>query len=216
MKHIGLQEMREVIASNTPYYILDCRTPDEFDQYFISGSIYAGSQVAKIIRLAGIKPESSLFVVANHAHETIVEGLNKLGFEAVQLVEPFQDGESLSGLSLLDLMITIEPDELAMDLPYEEQARIIDLRDEEIYSKGHIQGAEHIDLEELSDVGTIAEFEENENLYLYGDSEIASFIGSLLKRQGVHNFKKVTGSFADIKSIDTIKIEVDSAPKQAD
>lgn len=215
MKRIGLQEIKQVIASDTLHFILDCRTPEEFDHAFIASSVYAGSQLSKIIRLVGIKPEANLYIVAGSVSEGIIEGLHKLGFENAMLIETFDGVDDLTGSSLLDLMITIEPDELAMDLPFEEHARLIDLREEEIYSKGHVDGAEHIPLEELSDVGTIAEFEEDENLYLYGDAEMASFIGSLMKRQGVHNFKKVIGTFADIKSIDTIKIATATiAPKE--
>jgi rhodanese-related sulfurtransferase len=215
MTRLRLQEIKEIISSDRLHYILDCRTTEDFDQAFISTSIYAGSQLSKIIRLVGIQPEAHIYLVPGRVSEGIIEGLHKLGFENVTLIEEFEHASVLSNSSLLDLMITIEPDELAMDLPFEEHARIIDLREEEIYSKGHIEGAEHIDLEELSDIGTIAEFEENQNVYLYGDSEISSFIGSLMKRQGVHNFKKVTGTFADIKSIDTIKIAtVSAAPKE--
>jgi len=67
-------------------------------------------------------------------------------------------------------------------------------------------------LEEFSDVGTIAEIEENENIYLYGNPDDVSFVGSLIKRQGVHNFRKIQARFEDIAATENIKIEKAQSP----
>jgi hypothetical protein len=130
-----------------------------------------------------------------------------MGFENVKTIVPFEDITELAQLGLLDLMISIDPDELAMDLPFDEKARIIDLREEDQFEKAHIEGAENITLEEFSDVGTIAEIEENENIYLYGNPDDVSFVGSLIKRQGVHNFRKIQARFEDIAATENIKIK---------
>jgi hypothetical protein len=61
-------------------------------------------------------------------------------------------------------------------------------------------------LAEFSDVGTIAEIEENENIYLYGNPDDISFVASLIKIQGIHNFRKIQASFQEIAATENIKI----------
>lgn len=80
MNSIGLQQIKEIITSEQQHFILDCRAAADFDQGFIEGSIFAGSQLTKVIRLAGIKPEDSLYILAPGTGSTIVEGLQKQGF----------------------------------------------------------------------------------------------------------------------------------------
>ena len=166
-----------------------------------------GSQIVKKTRLLKLPPEQEILVLITEKETETIEVFNKMGFENVKIVTPFEDITELSQLGLLDLMISIDPDELAMDLPFDDKARIIDLREEDLFEKAHIEGAENITLEEFSDVGTIAEIEENENIYLYGNPDDVSFVGSLIKRQGVHNFRKIQAKFEDIAATENIKIE---------
>jgi len=209
---ITLADIQHRIAQNQEIILLDCRTAASFDEAYIAGSIYVGNQIVKKTRLLKLPPEQEILILLEEKETETIEIFNKMGFENVKTVVPFEDITELAQLGLLDLMISIDPDELAMDLPFDEKARIIDLREEDQFEKAHIEGAENITLEEFSDVGTIAEIEENENIYLYGNPDDVSFVGSLIKRQGVHNFRKIQARFEDIAATENIKIEKTKSP----
>ena len=209
---ITLADIQQKIEQNQEITLLDCRTAASFDEAYIAGSIFVGNQIVKKTRLLKLPPEQEILILIEEKETETIEIFNKMGFENVKTVVPFDDITELSQLGLLDLMISIDPDELAMDLPFDEKARIIDLREEDLFEKAHIEGAENITLEEFSDVGTIAEIEENENIYLYGNPDDVSFVGSLIKRQGVHNFRKIQARFEDIAATENIKIEKAQSP----
>ena len=209
---ITLADIQHKIAQNQEIILLDCRTAASFDEAYIAGSIFVGNQIVKKTRLLKLPPEQEIFILIGEKETETIEIFNKMGFENVKTIVPFEDITELAQLGLLDLMIGIDPDELAMDLPFDEKARIIDLREEDQFEKAHIEGAENITLEEFSDVGTIAEIEENENIYLYGNPDDVSFVGSLIKRQGVHNFRKIQARFEDIAATENIKIKKTQSP----
>jgi len=212
MGMITLADIQHRIAQNQEIILLDCRTAASFDEAYIAGSIYVGNQIVKKTRLLKLPPEQEILILLEEKETETIEIFNKMGFENVKTVVPFEDITELAQMGMLDLMINIDPDELAMDLPFDEKARIIDLREEDQFEKAHIEGAENITLEEFSDVGTIAEIEENENIYLYGNPDDVSFVGSLIKRQGVHNFRKIQARFEDIAATENIKIEKAKSP----
>ena len=204
---ITLADIHHKIAQNQEITLLDCRTAASFDEAYIAGSIFVGNQILKKTRLLKLPPQQEILILIEEKETETIEIFNKMGFENVKTIVPFEDITELAQLGLLDLMISIDPDELAMDLPFDEKARIIDLREEDQFEKAHIEGAENITLEEFSDVGTIAEIEENENIYIYGNPDDVSFVGSLIKRQGVHNFRKIQASFEVIAATENIKIK---------
>ena len=204
---ITLADIHHKIAQNQEITLLDCRTAASFDEAYIAGSIFVGNQIIKKTRLLKLPPQQEILILIEEKETETIEIFNKMGFENVKTIVPFEDVTELAQLGLLDLMISIDPDELAMDLPFDEKARIIDLREEDQFEKAHIEGAENITLEEFSDVGTIAEIEENENIYIYGNPDDVSFVGSLIKRQGVHNFRKIQASFEVIAATENIKIK---------
>ncbi len=204
---ITLADIHHKIAQNQEITLLDCRTAASFDEAYIAGSIFVGNQIVKKTRLLKLPPQQEILILIEEKETETIEIFNKMGFENVKTIVPFDDITELAQLGLLDLMISVDPDELAMDLPFDEKARIIDLREEDQFEKAHIEGAENITLEEFSDVGTIAEIEENENIYIYGNPDDVSFVGSLIKRQGVHNFRKIQASFEVIAATENIKIK---------
>lgn len=213
MTTISLGEIKTKLDQGDEFTMLDCRSAAEFDEAYITGSIFVGNQIVNKLRLLKLKPTQELLVLFNEENKDTINIFNKIGFENIKTIAPFQDIEELTEKRLLDLVITIDADELAMDLPFDEKARIIDLREEDIFDKGHIRGAENISLEEFSDVGTIAEIEENENIYLYGNPDDISFVSSLIKIQGIHNFRKIQASFQEIAATKNIKIQKTTVAK---
>ena len=213
MDPIQLADLKKFIQLDKETLILDFRSNDLFDQGFIASSIFIGDQIGRYHRLLNINPEQEIYAVPHSDAKETKSILNKLGFENIKIIENGFDINELSQVGLLDLIITIEPDELAMDLPFDEKAKIIDLRAEESYQASHIDEAINITLQEFTDIGTIAEIEEHENIYLFSNDNDTSFTGSLIKRQGLHNFRKIKGSLQDIADTNKIKIIKEKAIK---
>ena len=213
MDPIQLADLKKFIQLDKETLILDFRSHDLFDQGFIASSIFIGDQIGRYHRLLNINPEQEIYAVPHSDAKETKSILNKLGFENIKIIENGFDINELSQVGLLDLIITIEPDELAMDLPFDEKAKIIDLRAEESYQASHIDEAINITLQEFTDIGTIAEIEEHENIYLFSNDNDTSFTGSLIKRQGLHNFRKIKGSLQDIADTNKIKIIKEKAIK---
>jgi rhodanese-related sulfurtransferase len=213
MDSIQLADLKNEIDLRKDILILDFRTNELFDQGFITGSIFIGEHISKYHRLLKINPEQAIYVVTDGTGDDVKTILNKLGFESVKMIKEKIDIQSLSEVRLLDLMITIDPDEFAMDLPFDEKARVIDLRSEQLFQASHIEDAENITLEEFTDIGTIAEIEEHENIYLFSNDNDTSFAGSLIKKQGLHNFRKIKGNLQDIAETNKIKIIKEKSTK---
>ena len=209
MDHISLTELKHELLQSKDLIILDFRAFEDFDQAFIPGSIYIGDQLSRYHHYLKMHADQTIYIVSEEGDKSKLI-LNKLGLEKIRIVADTIDVDSLSKANLLDLIITIEPDELAMDLPFDEKARIIDLRMEESYQAAHIKGAENIPLGEFADIGTIAEIEEHENIYLFSNESDASFAASLIKKQGLHNFRKIKGSMEAISDTKKIKIKKES------
>ena len=112
----------------------------------------------------------------------------------------------------VDLIINIEADELAMDIPHDDHLVVVDVRRETEFADGHVKGAQNIPLNEMTDVATIANFEDNQNLYVHCAGGYRSVIASsLIKRQGVHNLRNVLGGWGKIKEEKSIITEKDTS-----
>ncbi len=60
----------------------------------------------------------------------------------------------------IDLIVNIDADEFAMDLPFDPKLKVVDVRRETEFADGHVPAARNIPLETLTDPGTMAEFED--------------------------------------------------------
>ena len=107
----------------------------------------------------------------------------------------------------IDLIIDVDADELAMDLPFDKNLIVIDVRRETEFADGHIKGAVNIPLNEMNDPASMANLEETQNLYLHCGGGYRSVIAaSLLKKQGIHNLRNVTGGWSKIKEQKSIQV----------
>ena len=74
------------------------------------------------------------------------------------------------------MIIDIEPDELAMDIPFDDKLVVIDVRREPEFADGHVQGAINIPLEEMTDPASMANIEDDHNVYVHCASGYRSVI----------------------------------------
>ena len=105
------------------------------------------------------------------------------------------------------MIIDVEPDEFIMDLYYDDNLTVIDVRKPNEFAEGHLEGAVNIPLNTMADPAGMANINENENLYIHCSAGYRSVIASsLLKRQGIHNLRNVTGGWNIIKNLEKIEI----------
>ena len=110
----------------------------------------------------------------------------------------------------IDLLINVEADELAMDIPFDDNLIVLDVRRETEFGNAHVKDAVNLPLEEMTDPGSMANIEEKQNLYVHCASGYRSVIAcSLLKRQGFHNIRNIVGGFNSINEEKRISIEKD-------
>ncbi|HEY4062522.1 MAG TPA: MBL fold metallo-hydrolase [Puia sp.] len=107
----------------------------------------------------------------------------------------------------IDMIIDVEADELAMDIPFDENLVVVDVRRETEFADGHVRDAVNIPLNEMTDPASMANLEDRHNIYLHCGGGYRSVIAaSLLKRQGIHNLRNVTGGWGKIKDQKGIEI----------
>lgn len=192
--------------------VLDTRHSDVFVEGFIPGSIFIGLE-GRFAEWAGnlLSFEKSLILVTEKGkeEETLIR-LARVGFVKF---EGYLDGGYDSWLSAgekVDMIINVAADELAMDIPYDTNLQVVDVRKEIEFADSHVKNAINMPLADMTNVALIAAFEENQNLYLHCGGGYRSVIAcSLLKKQGLHNVRNIAGGWAKIKDEKGIEIEKD-------
>jgi rhodanese-related sulfurtransferase len=112
----------------------------------------------------------------------------------------------------IDLIIDVEADELAMDIPFDSNLVVLDVRRETEFADGHVKDAINLPLNALADPASMVDLEERYNIYVYCGGGYRSIIAtSLLKRQGIHNLRNVTGGWAKIKEQKGIEIKKENS-----
>ncbi|MGF2414787.1 MAG: MBL fold metallo-hydrolase, partial [Ferruginibacter sp.] len=197
---------------NEDILLLDTRHADKFTEGFIPGSIFIGLE-GRFAEWAGsLLPfdKPMILITEPGMEEDTVVRLARVGFDKMQgyLKGGFEAWQKAG--EKVDMIINIEADELAMDIPHDENLVVVDVRRETEFADGHVKGAQNIPLNEMTDVATIANFEDNQNLYIHCAGGYRSVIAaSLIKRQGVHNLRNIQGGWAKIKEEKAITIEKD-------
>ena len=195
-------------------WVLDTRHATVFTQGFIPGSIFIGLE-GRFAEWAGTilpfdKP-MMLITEPGKEEETVIR-LSRVGFAQLQgFLKGGYDAWVKSG-ETTDLIIDIEADELAMDIPHDPNLLVLDVRRITEYADGHIKQAVNLPVDEMTDLVKLAQFDDSQNLYVHCAGGYRSVIAaSLLKRQGLHNLRNVLGGWNKIKEQATIEIIKESA-----
>jgi len=208
LKPLSVKEFKAKADSGS--VILDTRDGENFTNGFIPGSVSIGLD-GRFAEWAGsllsFKEPMILVTDEGKEEETLVR-LARVGFENVEgyLQGGFEAWKKAG--EKIDLIINVEPDELAMDIPFDKNLLVVDVRKYNEFAEGHVKEAINISLDEMVDVAQIAQLEENQNIYLHCAGGYRSVIAaSLLKRQGYHNLRNVLGGYAKIKEQKSIQTE---------
>lgn len=190
--------------------VVDTRLSTLFTKGFIPGTISIGLD-GRFAEWAGsLLPfdQSMLLVCEKGKEEESVVRLARVGFDKMEgyLEGGFEAWKNAG--EEIDLIIDVEADELAMDLPYDDNLVVVDVRNESEYASGHVEGAVNLPLKDMNDPGQIAMLPETGNLYVHCASGYRSIIAaSLIKRQGLHNVRNIEGGWNAIKEQKDVKIE---------
>lgn len=189
--------------------VLDTRKATEFTQGFVPGSISIGLE-GRFAEWAGslLQFDKPILIIAEPGleKEAIIR-LARVGFSLIggHLAGGFEAWQKAGEET--DMIIDIEADELAMDIPFDDNLVVLDVRRETEFGDGHVANALNIPLDELNDPAQIANFEETQNIYVHCGAGYRSVIAaSLLKRQGIHNLRNVLGGWEKIKEQKKINI----------
>ena len=207
LKPLSAKEFKELM--NDDAVILDTRPAAEFSSGFVPGSVFIGLE-GRFAEWAGslLSFTQPILLVTSPGMEQ--ETILRLARVGIDKVKGYLDG----GIEAwkndgneIDLVIDVEPDELLMDMKFDENLVILDVRREAEFADGHLKNAINIPLNELTDPAKMALMEETQNIYIHCAGGYRSMIAtSLIKRQGIHNLRNVTGGWSQIKELEKVEI----------
>lgn len=194
--------------------LVDIRPKDDFSNGFIAGSCYLPDisllpfilpmdDVGKTAGVVLIGTGQENDEVAEQLAQALGSRLYGIYYYGTEDKGPIEEGS--------DLIIAIEPDELAMDIQFDESLVLLDLSTANEFAEGHIVGAMHFPLENLGDPANIALLPENGNIYLYSrDVKRSMVAASVYKKHGLHNLRVINASWEDIVNTPGLKLEKDT------
>ncbi len=194
--------------------VIDTRHASVFTKGFIPGSIFIGLE-GRFAEWAGSLLSFSnpmILITEDGKEEESIVRLSRVGFDKMQgfLKGGFEAWQNAG--ETVDMIIDVEADELAMDIPHDPNIVIVDVRRETEFADGHIVDAQNLPLNEMNDVLNLSHFEDNQNLYIHCAGGYRSVIAaSLLKREGTHNLRNVLGGWGKIKEQETIKTQKEAS-----
>ncbi|HVK48690.1 MAG TPA: rhodanese-like domain-containing protein, partial [Pseudobacter sp.] len=208
LKPLSIAAFKE-FQVNPDVFVLDTRKASTFTLGFVPHSISIGLE-GRFAEWAGsLLPFDKTIVLITEAgkeRETVVR-LARVGFSEIQgYLEGGFEGWQQAGEDV-DMIIDVEADELAMDIPFDENLVVVDVRRETEFADGHVANAMNIPLAEMTDPGNLAMLEEHQNLYVHCAGGYRSVIAaSMMKRQGIHNLRNILGGWGTISKQEGIEI----------
>jgi rhodanese-related sulfurtransferase len=183
-------------------WILDTRQSTVFTLGFVPGSFSIGLD-GRFAEWAGslLPLNQALILVTDAGKEK--ESITRLARVGIDNVQGYLDGGYDAWVAAgeqIDMIIDIEPDEFAMDLPHDDLLEVIDVRKPAEFEAGHVKGAVNVPLDSLKDPVNVAMISDEHNLYVHCAGGYRSVIAaSILKHHGYHNLRNVLGGYGKIK-----------------
>ncbi|HRH61603.1 MAG TPA: rhodanese-like domain-containing protein, partial [Chitinophagaceae bacterium] len=200
----------KAMADDEDTIILDTRRANIFTQGFVPGSISIGLE-GRFAEWAGslLPFDKNILLVTEvgKEKETIIR-LARVGFDKItgHLAGGFEAWKNAG--ETIDMIIEVEPDEMLMDLPFDDNMVVLDVRKEVEFADGHVKDANNIPLLNFTDAASMADILDTDNLYVHCAGGYRSVIAcSLLKREGFHNLRNVVGGWDKIKQLEKVEIE---------
>jgi glyoxylase-like metal-dependent hydrolase (beta-lactamase superfamily II)/rhodanese-related sulfurtransferase len=205
---LSVDQVKSLMAKDA--VLIDTRPAAEFTQAFIPDSIFVGLE-GRFAEWAGslLPFDKPIILVCEPGKEKeAITRLARVGFSQVAGFVKGGIDEWRKAGQQLDMIIDIEADEFAMDIPFDPNLVVLDVRRPTEFADGHVKDAINLPLAEMTDVASMAQLEEEQNIYVHCAGGYRSVIAaSLLKRQGIHNLRNVVGGWGKIKQQEKILTE---------
>ena len=198
MQKFEWEELKALDLSG--YAIVDARKPEIFTDGFIEDSVsipFGDNFIDSLQEL--ISADIRVIIVADEVNiPAIVKAVKGSGANNVAGYLAGGYEAWISGGNKFDMLISIDPDEFAIDYQFDE-FYLVDVRDKEDFEKGHVEDAENIALIDLEPL--LIEMETKDSYYLYGNTAAeATTAASLLKRNGFDRVRPVAADYEAIKA----------------
>jgi glyoxylase-like metal-dependent hydrolase (beta-lactamase superfamily II)/rhodanese-related sulfurtransferase len=207
LKGLKVEEFKSLISEDT--IVLDTRNENEFTKGFVPGSISIGLN-GRFAEWAGslLPFDKPIILVTEPGKEK--ESITRLARVGIDKINGFLSGGFEAWKKAgeeVDLIIEVEADELLIDQQFDPNLVVLDVRKHNEFAEGHLPDAVNLPLDDMNDPATMANIEEKDNLYVHCAGGYRSVIASsLLKRQGIHNLRNVTGGWNAIKEQEKVEI----------
>ena len=198
LKPIDFEKFKKSICDDV--VVLDCRSPKDFSQGFIKGSINIGlkGQFAPWVG-AIIDPKSSILLVADVGFEKeAITRLSRVGYENVL-------GYLKGGIEMFTDKLEVIRNQSAQQsakIIYSSQVHVLDVREPVERANGYINNSSHIRLQELP--SRILELKKNDDFIVYCAGGYRSMIAcSLLAKNGFYRIINVEGGYSQLSKQNT-------------
>lgn len=208
LKPLTVAAFKEKIQAGA--LVLDTRHANTFADGFVPSAISIGLE-GRFAEWAGsllpFDQEIILVTAPGKEEETIVR-MARVGFDNVSGYLNGGYNAWVEAGEKTDMIISVEADELAMDLPHDENLVVVDVRKPAEFADGHIKDAVNVSLGDMMDPGSLAHFDDHLNLYVHCQGGYRSIIAcSILKKEGIHNLRNIEGGYNKLKDETRLKFE---------
>lgn len=200
MLYYTTKQLKELMQKDK-VVVVDTRSRELFTEGFVPGAVFIG-QDGKMADWAAemLEPGASLVLITENGKEEEIAGiLRDKGFTHILGVLDGGFEHWKNEGEAVDMIINVNADELAMDIPFDDNLLVLDVRKPIEYAEGHVKNARNLPLSDMKDMLNIASLEENQNIYIHCASGYRSVIAaSILKQHGFNNIRNVTGGWEAI------------------
>ena len=196
---LTLEDFKSIISENK-VQIIDTRFADFFELGFIPGSLNFGLNGQYAIWAATIVDlhQPIVLVCKPGTEEESIQRLTRVGFDNIKgyLIGGFDTWQNAN--EKIDMVISISPEEFALDSKHNPKAVIIDVRKPSEFASGHVAKAASMPLSDISD--RHSELEKNAEILVHCAGGYRSMVAaSIFKKNGFTNVKNVWGGYGKIK-----------------
>jgi hydroxyacylglutathione hydrolase len=197
LKPLTVEEVESLLGDPNVVFV-DTRHADVFTEGFVPSSISLGlegkmEEYAKKLLPAG----NSIVIIADEGKEE--ESYNRLKTAGFTGIKGYLEGGYPAWVKAekeIDIIISIEADEAGIDLSFDENIVVLDVRKQSEYEEGHIDFAVNLPLFDLADPATVSTIEDDDSLYIHCAGGYRSVIAaSILKKHGLQNMRNIKGGW---------------------
>lgn len=195
-------EQFKPLLDDPNFVLIDTRSPEKWMDGHIPNSLNITPATVKFAVALGVieKATSLLFVFDTTLEKETLAYFKEAVFTNIKgyLAGGFDAWKN--NQEKTDMLIQIEPDEFAMDIPFDEFLMPLDIREEAAFNASHIKNAVSLPLSEFMDPGSMSELDEHFNIYIISEDGLKNTLAaSILKKQGIHNIRVVMDGWEGVQ-----------------